>query len=639
VYRLGLMAVSLPRLSKRGIAVLVDVALCAISVWLSVFLRIGALPPVNATSSALTLIAVALAIPVLFSFGTYRQIFSQSGFRSVGEISRAVAVYGLLFSAIFTFVGFRGIPRTVGIIQPILFFLLVTASRIYVSRWLRGVVPVRNQPERIHTLIYGAGSAGRQIAAAIAHSREMKLVGFLDDNPALQGKVMNGVKIHPVSSLPTLCLRLSVTDVLLAMPSASQRRRLEAIDHVRQSGLHVRSLPGLMDLMHGRVRINDIRELDINDLLGRTSVIADTDLLGRKVTGQTVLVTGAGGSIGSELCRQILACNPARLLLVEISEYALYTIHQELTRALVGMSNMDVELTPLLGSVVDRKRMLLILETWRPATVFHAAAYKHVPLVEHNPAEGIRNNLLGTQVIADLSGLCGVADLLLVSTDKAVRPTNIMGATKRGAELVMQAMSERYPHTRFSMVRFGNVLGSSGSVVPLFRQQIEQGGPVTITDKRIIRYFMTIPEASQLVLQACSLAQGGEVFVLDMGEPVKIYDLARNLIELMGLTVQDADHPDGDIEIKEVGIRPGEKLYEELLIGNSPTPTVHPKIMMAHEKCLTLSEVDTLIEEMKLAMSNESPEMLIDILKKLVEEFSASAHIVDWVYKARNPLR
>lgn len=574
--------------------------------------------------------SIGLALPIFHAFGLYRIIFRQVGLNTLLHVLRACTVYGLVFASIFTFTGFAGVPRTAGVIQPILLFIFVSASRVIAHHWLVGV----DQRERIgshNVVIYGAGSAGQQIAAALRGNREMAVVGFIDDDLDIKGALINGLRIHSPADIGNLVERRNVTDVLLAIPSASQRRRHEIVEAMRAAKLHVRTLPGLMDIAHGRVAVSDIHDLDVNDLLGRTPVAPSLDLMTRNIQGKTVLVTGAGGSIGSELCRQALAVGPKRLLLVEMSEFALYALNDELRDVA-----RDTEIVPLLGSVVDEARMREIIAAWRPDTVFHAAAYKHVPLVEHNPIEGVRNNVFGTLTVAKVAAELGVPVVILVSTDKAVRPTNVMGATKRVAELVLQALDAEYPGTRFSMVRFGNVLGSSGSVVPLFRRQIRNGGPVTITDLRITRFFMTIPEAAQLVIQAGAMAVGGEVYVLDMGEPVRIADLARTMIEVSGRTMRDQANPDGDIELLEVGLRPGEKLYEELLIGNDAAPTQHPRIMKANEGYFPLAELETLLDELAGHLASKDAPRIVQMLGRLVPEFHSSSGVVDWVHLHHN---
>jgi FlaA1/EpsC-like NDP-sugar epimerase len=492
-------------------------------------------------------------------------------------------------------------------------------------------------------VIYGAGQAGRQLAQAMAHGHEMRVVAFLDDDDRLHGHVLNGLPIHSPMDLRGLVETQGVRTVLLAMPSVSRRRRNEILSQIRNAHVAVRTLPSVTDLAQGKVSISDLHELDIDDLLGREPVAPNHILLAKNITGKVVLVTGAGGSIGSELCRQILAVNPAKLLLIEQSEFALYAIHQELEEKLAGLDGgRPPVLVPLLASVQDGDRMREIMFTWHPDTVYHAAAYKHVPLVEHNPAEGIKNNVLGTLRTAQAALDAGVSDFVLISTDKAVRPTSVMGASKRLAEMALQALAAAHATTqggtggtggtKFSMVRFGNVLGSSGSVVPKFRQQIRDGGPITLTHPEVTRYFMTIPEAAQLVIQAGAMAKGGDVFVLDMGQPVKIMDLARRMVELSGLTVKDEQHPDGDIEIAVTGLRPGEKLYEELLIGDNPKPTVHPRIMKAHEEFIPWAEFEAKLTALEMALNVNDVGVIRLMMQQLVAGYIPSDDIVDWVY-------
>ena len=472
----------------------------------------------------------------------------------------------------------------------------------------------------------------------MTNNQEMQVVGFLDDDTTLQSQNLNGLTIYSPEDLPTLAASRQIASVLLAMPGISRRRRNEILQQISQAHVAVRTLPSVTDLAQGKVSVSDLRELDIDDLLGRESVAPNQTLLTKNIRGKVVLVTGAGGSIGSELCRQILTVSPASLLLIEQSEFALYAIHQELEEKQAATTT---KLVPLLASVQDTDRMREIISTWRPDTVYHAAAYKHVPLVEHNPAAGIKNNVLGTLRTAQAAQDNGVADFVLISTDKAVRPTNVMGASKRLAEMGLQALAESSVATErkttFSMVRFGNVLGSSGSVVPRFRQQIRDGGPITLTHPEVTRYFMTIPEAAQLVIQAGAMAEGGDVFVLDMGEPVKIADLARRMVELSGLTVKDTENPDGDIEIEVTGLRPGEKLYEELLIGDNPGPTGHPRIMKAHEEFIAWGELETKITALEMALNTNDIGPMRQMMQELVAGYTPSEEIVDWVYLARDP--
>jgi len=577
-----------------------------------------------------------LALPVFTISGMYRAIFRYSGWPALMTVTKAAVVYGLSFAALFTAIGVDGIPRTIGIIQPILLLLFVGASRVFARFWLGGLYQSQLKLQSLpKVLIYGAGSSGRQLAGAMAHSHEMRVVGFLDDDARLHGSVVNGKAIYSPADLSGLVASLNVTDVLLALPTVSRIRRNEIINSMLAAKVSVRTLPSLMDLAQGRVSTSDLRELDIEDLLGREPVVPNHILLGKNIFGKVVLVTGAGGSIGSELCRQILKLGPASLLLVEQSEFALYELHQELMNKLSVLGSHDIKLVPLLASVRDAERMHEIMSTWKPYTVYHAAAYKHVPLVEHNPAEGIKNNVLGTLTAAMAAAEHGVTEFVLISTDKAVRPTNIMGASKRLAEMVLQSLADdlaRSRSTRFSMVRFGNVLGSSGSVVPKFRQQIKDGGPITLTHPDVTRYFMTIPEAAQLVIQAGAMAKGGDVFVLDMGKPVKIFDLAHRMVELSGLTVRDENDPQGDIEIAVTGLRPGEKLYEELLIGDNPEPTSHPRIMKAHEDFLPWAVFEEKLNALQMALDVNDVGVVRQMLQQLVSGYVPSGEIVDWVH-------
>ncbi|MDX9738584.1 MAG: nucleoside-diphosphate sugar epimerase/dehydratase, partial [Azonexus sp.] len=634
--RLATPILALPRTAKRLVALLLDAGLCVLAVWLAYFLRLGEFVSIMdgtswAQGAALAAgVSIVLAMPVFIVFGLYRAIFRYSGWPALLAVARAVAVYAVLFGAIFMVGGVAGVPRTVGIIQPILLLLLVGVSRLMVRLWLGDEYrSLLRRAARPKVLIYGAGTTGRQLAQAMIHSTEMQVAGFLDDDDRLHGQNLNGQPIYRPEDLPALVQTLGIADVLLAMPRLSRHRRNEILAQIRLAQVAVRTLPSLVDLAQGKISVSDLRELDIDDLLGRESVTPDPVLLAQHIASKTVLVTGAGGSIGSELCRQILAVGPDRLLLIEQSEFALYAIHQELETRLAGSATV---LVPLLASVQDAERMHEILSTWHPDTVYHAAAYKHVPLVEHNPAAGIKNNVLGTLRTAQAAVANGVSDFVLISTDKAVRPTNVMGASKRLAEMALQALAASTTGTRFSMVRFGNVLGSSGSVVPKFRQQIREGGPVTLTHPEVSRYFMTIPEAAQLVIQAGAMARGGDVFVLDMGQPVKIIDLARRMIELSGLTVKDEQYPEGDIAIEITGLRPGEKLYEELLIGDNPKPTRHPRIMKAHEEFIPWAEFEPKLAALELALNVNDVGCIRLMLQQLVAGYSPSDDIVDWVY-------
>lgn len=630
-----------PRIQKQAVAVAIDVMLCMAAVSIAYYLRLGVWVYPRSTQFLSLLLAVLMAIPVLWAFGLYQTLFRHVSTASLTRLVQACVLYGSLYAALFTYLGVGGVPRTVGLIQPVVMGILLAGWRITASGLLSGkardwIMGLSGDRGRTRALIYGAGTAGRQLSKALADSRDMKVVGFIDDDPAMHRRYLDGYLIHPARDLPALVSSLAVKDILLAIPSSSRRRRNDIVESLRGTSARIHTLPAMSDIASGRIKISDLRDLEIEDLLGRDTVAPDYALMAPKISGKVVLVTGAGGSIGSELCRQIIPLHPMCLLLLDSSEFNLYSIHTELSRKLCATTGVD--LVPLIGSVTDAARMADICAAWKPATIYHAAAYKHVPLVEYNAVEGLRNNAIGTAIIARAAADSGVADFVLVSTDKAVRPTNVMGTSKRLAEMILQSFaadSSNRGNTRFSMVRFGNVLGSSGSVVPLFRQQIQSGGPITVTDRRMTRYFMTIPEAAQLVIQAGGMAQGGEVFVLDMGEPVEIVHLARKMIELSGLTERTEDRPDGDLEITEVGLRPGEKLYEELLIGENPEPTGHQRIMKANEHFLPWEQLQPMLALLRAAMDKGEATAIRSLLLQIVPEYNPTGEPMDWVERER----
>jgi FlaA1/EpsC-like NDP-sugar epimerase len=630
---------NLPRPVKRGMVIFCDVLICTFSVWLAFGLRLDQWGYLQGIQWLVLISAIGFLFPLFISFGLYRAIFRYIGSTAFLSVVRVFVIYTIIIFSIFTLISVDDVPRSIGIIQPILLFIGIGISRYLIRYWLGSINSVQKSFHRAQpiALIYGAGSAGRQLATGLSGNKEMLVKGFVDDDPRLQGSSLNGISVYPNAGLQDLVRRLDITDVLLAIPSAHQSRRSEIITSLNGCGVRVRTLPGLIDLASGRVRISDLHDLDMNDLLGRAVVPPEVGLLEKNIRDQVVLVTGAGGSIGSELCRQIIKFSPKSLILIDSSEHALYLIFEELKRSLIGLEtdyfssiddnqipppqmDLPIKLVPCLASVRDVDILMRIFRAHKPTTVFHAAAYKHVPLVEQNPAEGIRNNVFGTLTCAQVSSECDVSKFILVSTDKAVRPTNVMGASKRIAELVLQAMADIKDgnSTNFSMVRFGNVLGSSGSVAPLFSAQIAAGGPITLTHSEVTRYFMTIPEAAQLVIQASAMAVGGDVFVLDMGEPVRIHDLAVKMVYLSGLLVKDEAHPHGDIEIKVTGLRPGEKLYEELLIGDNPHLTAHPKIMKAHEEFLSWGVLQQDLEKLNAALDASDNQLIRYMLKKLV---------------------
>ena len=611
-----------PRLGKQLTVIVMDVVLALLATWLAFTLRLDTPHWPIGAQWYVYLLAAALALPIFIRFGLYRAIFRYTGLAALMTITQAVLLYGVALFAILLWQRWLGVPRTIGLLQPIIFLLLVGGSRALARFWLADIGGRRIASEG-RLLIYGAGAAGVQTAAAIANAHQFVLVGFVDDDVAKSGRSINGVTVHRPDRIADLVERRGVTDILLALPSASRGRRNEIIASLRSLPVHIRSLPGMSDLASGRVTVRDFNDLDIEDLLGRDAVAADPTVLARNIAGHGILVTGAGGSIGSELCRQILRERPRQLILLDHNEFGLYSIHHELL-ALCAVMHSPVQIVPLLGSVSNMRRLQEVCATYRPHCIYHAAAYKHVPMVESNPSEGVANNVFGTLNVARAALAAGVANFVLVSTDKAVRPTNIMGASKRMAELVLQALAAEAGNagTRFCMVRFGNVLGSSGSVVPLFRAQLASGGPLTVTHPEVTRYFMTIPEAAQLVLHAGAMAVGGEVFVLDMGEPVQIMQLARRMVELSGLRVRDDDAPDGDIAITITGLRPGEKLFEELLIGDNPSPTAHARIMKAHEEFFPWPELEQQLRILRAAVDASDVVGIKSVLQTCVHGYA-----------------
>ncbi len=639
-----------------------DVVMLLLALWSAFALRWGEFYQPSIEITGLILASPIIAVPIFIRFGLYRAIVRYIGFRALWAVVKAVTLYALLWGVLEGLSGIKVVPRSVILINWVVAILLIGGSRMLARWWFSGLITGVSagfnssagaaKGNRQNVVIYGAGSAGIQLASALAIGREFQPVAYLDDDTVLHGRHINGLAVYPFTCLGQLILDEKVEEVLLALPSVSRSRRNEIITLLEPYSVHVRTLPGVSELAQGNIQIDDVREVTIEDLLGRSPVAPNEALLHKNITGKVVMVTGAGGSIGSELCRQILTLKPAILLLFELSEYSLYAIERELNNQIDSglVEKSSLKLVPILGSVLDAKRLRQVIQAYGVQTIYHAAAYKHVPMVERNPAEAIRNNILGTWSSARVAGECGVERFVLISTDKAVRPTNTMGATKRVAELVLQGMSldggeilsdfhtpalsrEERGRTRYCMVRFGNVLGSSGSVVPLFRDQIRKGGPVTVTDPKIIRYFMTIPEAAQLVIQAGAMGQGGDVFVLDMGEPVKILDLARKMIRLSGFEVKDENHPKGDIKIAFTGLRPGEKLYEELLIGDNVHHTDHPLIMRAEEDVLPWSEMEKLLGDFESAAADHDQERIRDLLLEAVVGFKPQCGIEDSVYR------
>ena len=573
--------------------------------------------------------APIIGIPIFMSFGMYNTVIRYISFKALWAIVQAASLYALLWGVIVLMSGIGGIPRSVVLINWFLVILALGGSRM-TARWLLSRADDKtSSTESTNAVIYGAGSAGRQLLIALTQSAEYNPVAFMDDNNELNYQSIYGIDVISRDGLKHLIKKKNVTEVLLAIPSLTHAERNEIINYLEPHAVLVRSLPAVSEIAQGKVKVADLREVSIKDLLGRDSVDANSELLSLNITNKVVMVTGAGGSIGSELCRQILALKPQILLLYDQSEFALYRINKELVN--VGM--LHVEILPMLGSVINRNRLSQIMTRFDVHTIYHAAAYKHVPMVESNNTEGVVNNIFGTLSCAQAAIENGVETFVLISTDKAVRPTNTMGATKRVAELVLQSLAVT-SSIRFSMVRFGNVLDSSGSVVPLFREQIKRGGPVTVTDPKILRYFMTIPEAVELVIQSGAMGKDGDVFVLDMGKPVRILELAQKMIRLSGLSLKDELHPDGDIEIEFTGLRPGEKLYEELLIGSNVSKTDNPMILRAEEEMLAWDDLKLILDGLKEAVDSGDQGKLRQLLLKAVPGFKPQSDITDILYEA-----
>ena len=622
---------SLSRVVKRLIMLFVDVLLIVTILTLSFSMRLGEWFWPQGDLVYLLFFAPLVAIPIFIKFGLYRAIVRYIGFKALWVIVQAVSLYALVWGVIVLLSGAQGVPRSVILINWILGMLLIGGSRI-IGRWWfsdKKSYSVNAFDKRKNVLVYGAGSAGIQLATALTYSQELNPIAFIDDEPTLTNHQIMGLKVYSSNNLGELVASMKIEEVLLAIPSASRERRNEIINNLEPYPVLVRTVPGVSELAQGKLKINDLNVVSINDLLGRDPVPPNQNYLRADITNKVVMITGAGGSIGSELCRQIIQLQPKKIVLFEQNEFSLYTIDQELIQ-----KNLKIDIAPILGSVLDSKQVERVCKTFSVQTIYHAAAYKHVPMIELNNFSGIENNIFGTLSCAEAAVLSNVETFVLISTDKAVRPTNIMGATKRFSEMILQALSKKYNDkaTNFSMVRFGNVLDSSGSVIPLFKKQIKEGGPVTVTDPAIIRYFMTIPEAAQLVIQAGAMSKGGDVFVLDMGEPVKILNLAKKMIHLSGLNVKDSNNPNGDIEILFTGLRPGEKLYEELLIGDSVLETEHQLILRSNEEMLPWSDLKLILNKLKTSVDKQNLEGARQALIEAVPGYKPQGDINDLMY-------
>jgi len=640
MYQLALHFLGFGRWKKAFLLMSFDSLLAVFSLWLAFSLRLGELYDPLGDAWPLFVILPSISIPIFLKFGLYRAIIRYIGERALKAIFQSVALSFLIFSLVaFLLDSYFGVvPRTVPFLTGLLLLFFVVVSRFIARGWLAnayaalgGQVAVEFYAKNI--IIYGAGRAGAQLASALSAGSEYCVIAFIDDDKRVHKQKLDGIKIYPITALNQLIEENNVSDVLLAMPTIPRVRRSEIIRLLEPYSVHVRTMPCLVEMAQGKVRFDDLQEVDIADLLGRDAVSPDQNLLSANIAGKVVLVTGAGGSIGSELCRQIIFLQPAKLILYELNEFALYEVDKNLRQLVAKMPDAQAfKIIPVLGSVVDGVRFEKVCTRFLVQTIYHSAAFKHVPLVEYNTSVAVRNNVQGTLNIAFAAMAAKVETFVLISTDKAVRPTNTMGATKRLAELILQALSLLDTHnTRFTMVRFGNVLGSSGSVIPLFREQIARGGPVTVTDERMLRYFMTIPEAAQLVIQAGAMGSGGDVFVLDMGEPIKINELAKRMIRLSGLEVKDQYHEDGDIDIIYTGLRPGEKLYEELLIGDNVSETEHCRILRAEEVVIFWAELEKNLDDLHIALEENNCHTLRRILMEVVTGYVPQCEVSDWL--------
>lgn len=625
------------RTTKRMVSLAYDTLAITLALYIAICLRLGTLDiEIGQRELATLAITIIFTLLVFVRIGMYRAILRYMTPQALNTVFFGTCASAIIL-AMGSFYTHSFIPRSVPIIYLTVALLLLGGPRLLVHHFV--MILNREGGKREPVIVYGAGYTGHQLRLALKATR-YKVVAFVDDDPSRQGSVFANIKVQSPAQLPQIIRKYSATRILLALGNTPHSRRAQIIKALEPLGVSVQTAPAIPDLISGRARIEHIRDVDIEDLLGRDPVRANEALLSACITHKVVMVTGAGGSIGGELCRQIIHQSPRRLVLFELNEYSLYKLETELNFT-IAAKGLDIEVVPLLGSVQKEHRIETVMRTFGVQTLYHAAAYKHVPLVEHNIVEGVRNNVYGTWYTAEAAIRAGVESFVLVSTDKAVRPTNVMGASKRMAELVLQGLSQRQKETRFTIVRFGNVLGSSGSVVPLFRQQIKNGGPITVTHPEIIRYFMTIPEAAELVIQAGSMGTGGDVLVLDMGEPVKILDLAKRMVHLSGLSIKDENHPEGDIEITYSGLRPGEKLYEELLIGDNVSGTQHERIMRAEEYCLSWAETRHLLQELDRACHEYACDRVRELLVQAPTGYSAQEDIGDavWLHKTNTRLR
>ncbi len=622
--------IKLPRYTKRIIAILIDIGLCIFCTWLAFFLRLEEFVKINDVTTLAVEISILFAIPIFWLMGLYKTIFRFQGSSIIFTVFVATFVYALFYFTVISIYGIKGIPRSIGVIQPILLFLSISTTRIGIKFLF--LSSFKKSKNKTNVLIYGAGSAGRQLLTSLESNLEMKAAGFIDDDPQYHRQIILGQMVYDPKNIDKLINTKNIDIILLALPSISRQKRNQIIANLNKNKVIVKTLPSVQDIVEGKVSISDIKDLSIEDLLNREQVQPNLDLLSKNITSKVVMVTGAGGSIGSEISRQIIKLNPKKLIIIELSEFVLYRITEDLKNI-----NKSVKIIPLLINIQNQSKIEHLFKTFNIDTVYHAAAYKHVPLVEENITESVKNNVLGTFVLAEAALKYNISNFVFISSDKAVRPTNIMGATKRLAEICVQSLYDNQNQkSKFAVVRFGNVLESSGSVIPKFKQQIKEGGPVTLTHPDVTRYFMTIKEAAQLVIQAGAMVEKCEVFILDMGESVKIKDLIEKMVKLSGLSIKNDKNLDGDIEIKITGLRPGEKLYEELLLGDNPQKTYHEKIQKAQDTFISFNKLKINLDHLSNLIEENKVEEVKHMLSNLVTTYQSNSEIVDHFYEQKS---
>ena len=622
--------VNLPRYTKRVIAIIIDIGLCILCTWLAFYLRLEQFVKIDDVTTLAFEISVLISIPIFWLIGLYKTIFRFQGSSILFTVFIATSLYALIYFSVIGIYGIQGIPRSIGIIQPILLFLSISATRLSIKFLF--LASLKKSKNKTNVLLYGAGSAGRQLLSSLESNLEMKVIGFLDDNPQLHRQKILGQTVYDSLDIEKIIDKKNVDLVLLAIPSITRQKRNQIINNLNKHRVIVKTLPSFKDIIEGKVSVSDIKDLSIDDLLNREQVQPNLELLSKNIVSKVVMVTGAGGSIGSELVRQIVLLKPKKLILIEISEFALYKISEDLKKL-----NQSITIIPLLINIQNKLKIEQVFKTFNIDTIYHTAAYKHVPLVEENICESVKNNVFGTFFLAEAALKFNISNFVLISSDKAVRSTNVMGATKRLAEICVQSLHDNQnKQSKFAIVRFGNVLESSGSVIPKFKRQIKEGGPVTLTHHDVTRYFMTTTEASQLVMQAGAMAEKCEVFVLDMGESVKIIDLINKMIKLSGLSIKNGENLDGDIEIKVIGLRPGEKLYEELLIGDNPQKTQHEKIQKANDPFITFNKLKIDLDHLLNLIGENKVEEVKHVLSNLVPSYRSNSKIIDHFYEKQS---